>query len=353
MAGAAGTPGRAWGWTTRVKLEVLEQYLSAFTTACSKKSREIVYIDLFAGVPSNTERDTDQELVGSAELALRAEPPFTRLRYVEMPHKARALEGKLRDLYPGRDVQVVGGDCNAVIDELLTGLQPWEWAPTFAFIDPDGMEVAWQTIEALAAHKKRSRTKVELWILFPAAGLMRTMALDARKVTEASYRRMDRLFGCSTWEHIYNARRRNEISGTEAREEYVNLMRVLLHGLGYQHTHAIELRARHGSPNYHMVFASDSDAGEKIMRHLYRQAFDAYPEMRAALAAEREDASGVLRLFDTPTDRTAAPVYEPTETWEPLGWGQPDPEPPDWDAFDEDDHEPVADPTYPWDDHPL
>jgi hypothetical protein len=48
------------------------------------------------------------------------------------------------------------------------------------------MELRWETIQALAAHKQHrqspSKTKVELWVLFPSGGLLRNLALVLQPV---------------------------------------------------------------------------------------------------------------------------------------------------------------------------
>ncbi|WP_143765501.1 hypothetical protein [Catenulispora acidiphila] len=41
-----------WGWWTGHKLEIPEDYLQAFTTA-DKKADALIYLDLFAGWPTN------------------------------------------------------------------------------------------------------------------------------------------------------------------------------------------------------------------------------------------------------------------------------------------------------------
>jgi hypothetical protein len=46
---------RSWGWWTEQKLDILGDYLAAFTTAC-KRAGQTVYLDLFAGQPDNVER---------------------------------------------------------------------------------------------------------------------------------------------------------------------------------------------------------------------------------------------------------------------------------------------------------
>lgn len=72
---------RYWGFWTRGKLDLLRRYLDAFTTA-SKSQDEIIYLDLFGGQPTNRQRLTDENLDGSARIALATEEPgFTRLRF--------------------------------------------------------------------------------------------------------------------------------------------------------------------------------------------------------------------------------------------------------------------------------
>ena len=61
---------------------------------------------------------------------------------------------------------MIGGDCNDEIPKALKRLSPRAWAPTFAFVDPNGMEAEWRTLEALADFRAKEKTKVELFLLF-------------------------------------------------------------------------------------------------------------------------------------------------------------------------------------------
>lgn len=71
---------RGWGPWSAIKLRTLAEYLVRFTQA-SQKSSEIVYLDLFAGRPSNYVRGTGELIDGSALLALATRPSFTRLAF--------------------------------------------------------------------------------------------------------------------------------------------------------------------------------------------------------------------------------------------------------------------------------
>lgn len=250
--------GRSWGYWTRAKLQMLADYLGGFATASSNQS-ECVYLDAFAGEGFGLDRLTGEEFHGSARIALEAGDGagFTKFRYFELANRAGELEQRLRADYPGRDIKVYEGDCNKTIPKALADLRPLNWAPTFAFLDPDGMELAWDTLVALADHKRgyRSATstkpeyKVELWMLFPTSGIVRTLALDEAKVTDEDKARASRLFGSEQWLPIYDLRATGEISAVEAREEYVNLMRWRLErDLGYRFAHPFELKNTGAAP---------------------------------------------------------------------------------------------------------
>jgi three-Cys-motif partner protein len=213
------------------------------------------------------------------------------------------------------------GDCNETIPAVLSGLVRLRWAPTFAFLDPDGMELAWTTLHALADHKKGYRRdsdkleyKVELWMLFPSGGLVRTLALQEEKLSIRDELRATRLFGSDSWRRIYERRLQARLDGADAREEYVNLMRWRLErDLGYRWTHPLELRNTHGVPLYHMIFATDNEAGTRIMEHIYRRAAARMPAMQQE-ALDR--ARGQIPL-DLGLEPDPAPTYRYEPPWEP------------------------------------
>jgi three-Cys-motif partner protein len=319
---------RPWGYWTRAKLAILNDYLPAFLQAASGKSDEYVYLDAFAGEGRGVDRLTGEEFQGSSRIALaakalRADARFTRLRYFEQESKARELEARFEAEYPDRDIKVYGGDCNVEIPKALHDLHDLRWAPTFAFIDPDGMEFEWRTLEALAAHKRGYRSpssakreyKVELWLLFPTQGIVRTLALDAGKVRPEDEARATSLLGTEAWRAIYDQRVEGKLSAHDAKEEYVNLMRWRLsENLGYQRTHALELTNTREGTLYHMVFATDNDAGDKIMADIYAKRASQIPQMRQE-ARDRMRGQATLDLGATHDAEGATYHYEPP--WKP------------------------------------
>jgi len=274
---------RIWGFWTRGKLDVLDRYLQAFVTATKNKSRERIYLDLFAGEADNEERLTGNKIKGSAQIALSiSDPPFTKVRLFEKETKARKLESALRSNFPHRDLKVYSGDCNEMIHEALDELRDINWAPTFAFIDPNGMEAKWRTLEALSKFRPRSLTKTELFMLFSPPMFTRLLRKDGSAVRSKDTDAITAMFGSDDWQHIYRTRLDNRIKPRQARHEYLNLMRWRLETLlGYSWTHPLKVCNERGNVIYHMIFATDHEAGTRIMSNLYARAAEKFPEMRA------------------------------------------------------------------------
>ena len=290
---------RTWKPHSYEKLSILTDYLEVFAKASSSAANR-VYLDAFAGETLNRIAGTDRTFPGSAEMALEVKPPFTHVRLFELANK-RVKE--LSDLVAGRpNAQVIQGDCNLMIPAALASL-PVK-APTFAFLDPDGLELEWATVRALSDHKrayaeKFNKSKVEMWILFSTSGMVRMLGKNRDAVGEN--RLLDkaaRLYGASgPFERIWEAKLAGEITGGDAQRAYLFLYMDRLADLGYRHLLVRPIRASRGEL-YAMVFASDHPAGATIMQ--WAQERDR--------VRPRPDT-----LFDVPESR---PAYEDLHT----GW---------------------------------
>ncbi len=130
-------------------------------------------LDLFAGTGISWSITRGAEINGSALIALEAQPPpATRIILAEKhPQAFKALSHRVAN-YDSR-VTLFNGDANEVIGDMLA-LVPRQ-APAFAFLDPEGSELEWPTVAAVADHKRNHhRYKIEQLILFPTdMGLVR------------------------------------------------------------------------------------------------------------------------------------------------------------------------------------
>lgn len=311
------------GYWTQVKLDILRKYLAGFNVA-SKQARATVYLDLFGGSVVHTREDTGEEYAGSTAVALRTAPPFTRFVFWELEGPAADLRRDLTAAFPHDDRwSVVPGDCNAHLQEGLAKVDDLRWAPTFAFIDPKGLQVAWTTLDQLSRWRRdRKGRKVELWILLPEPALARVLGLRGVK-GESSALQLTRLYGCDDWIGIHQRRQTDEFSPEHMRAEFVNLLRWrLTKVLGYRTTHALTLGNVSNQPVYTMVFATDAEAGDSIMRDVYNHAMvHEIPEMRShalgVRSAKRDAERGIARLFDLGGPEIAPTRYDYVEPWSP------------------------------------
>jgi len=197
-------------WTER-KLEAVRYYLEFYATALSKTPFELWYIDAFAGSGERTEtRGTggileqmplgtdDVVLDGSAKRAMAVTPPFKHLIFIE-PDTARydAL-CKLRDLDPR--VECLQGDANQILPDIFSR-DAWRRTAHskgkqrgVVFLDPYGMQVAWETLRLLSETKR-----VDVWYLFPLGAVVRKLARKASAIDQHKETSLNRIFGDSNW----------------------------------------------------------------------------------------------------------------------------------------------------------
>ncbi len=282
---------RPWGFWTESKLDMLSAYLRAFTTA-SKRAGKTVYLDLFAGQATNLNRHTGLPIDGSLRRALDTIPQFSVLRGFELRQdRASSLQTAYQLSAPGRDVLVVSGDVHLSLPRALEDLAEYRWAPTFAFVDPDGVEARWELLQALATHKYPGRMKVELFLLLASPQIVRVVNgnLDDRNLQRAQQQVTD-VFGCDWWKPILEHRQAGILDAGRTRDELTNLMRWRLESvLGYKFTHTLRLTNTNGTPIYDMVFATDHPVGDKIMSDVYRTAATKFPQMRREVRARKRD----------------------------------------------------------------
>lgn len=195
---------------TRRKLEVLEGYLNAYSTALKNKGKKLIYFDAFAGSgevrPKQIDGDTlnlidfdeiesaENLILGSSVRALNTTDPFHR--YIFVDKSTKNIEN-LKQRLQGHDrfhrCQFKRSDANDSIKRFCEKLD-WSDKRAVMFLDPFGSQVNWETIECIAKTER-----IDLWYLFPAGlsvnrQISRTGAIDFHH--EAS---INRVFGNNDW----------------------------------------------------------------------------------------------------------------------------------------------------------
>lgn len=260
--------------STDLKLRLIEEYLSKFATALRPYFPTLWYIDAFAGTGKRTEkikaREADllhagseariEQRRGSAQIAIDCSPSFQRLSFIDLKpaHYRALLELKEKHERPSLQIDVIRKDANAAILELI---EDHRFAGTRAvmFLDPYGMHIAWETLEAVAATKA-----IDVWYYVSLEGLFRQASLDGAKITEKKRQAITRMLGTPDWERDWYAQGdqgdlfgRNEphsarIADVDAMEKYV---RKRLEGPFAKVLPPLRLKNRGGVSTFSLFFA--------------------------------------------------------------------------------------------------
>lgn len=187
------------GTWTRIKLEALEKYLVAFNSALKNQSFRRIYIDGFAGT-GRCEINLGGEkksVDGSARRALATDPGFHHYCFIEMDSKKIPALKALQTEFNQKPIEIIQGDANEALKKVCAKYN-WKKTRAVAFLDPYGLQVEWPTLEQIAKTQA-----IDVWYLFPLAGLYRQMARNANAMDEDKENAIIRILGTDEWKQIF------------------------------------------------------------------------------------------------------------------------------------------------------
>lgn len=184
---------------TREKLNILEHYLNAYTTALKNKRFNLVYIDAFAGTGLITLQDHASRFVkGSAARAIEVrDKPFDELIFVDKDTaRCKELE-RLRNRHAHRNIRIENAEAN---DFLLNLQKDWRVWRGVLFLDPFATDVRWSTIRAVARFNA-----LDMWVLFPVSAIARMLpkSREPDDISPAWAHRLTNVFGDESWRDLY------------------------------------------------------------------------------------------------------------------------------------------------------
>ncbi len=268
-------------WTEQ-KLNTLENYLSAYLTIFTKNPKAAKftrhYVDAFAGSGWRSVRDTTTMslnlgeageafafVAGSVRKVLSMGEYFHKYWFVEENSgHAASLRQMIKDDFPDRCARckIIEEDANKFLIRWTDCLGPMDRA--VVFLDPYGIAVQWTTIEKLASTKK-----VDIWMLFPASGVIRMLPRKGPP-GEAWSRRLTELFGDESWrDEFYQEECREDLFGKhmavnrKVTEDTVSkyLLRRLKKIFAGVVDEPLILRNSRQSPLFMLVFAAGNPHG--------------------------------------------------------------------------------------------
>jgi three-Cys-motif partner protein len=277
-------------WTGE-KLERVRNYLVAYSQIMNKqrfdgKPVRYAYIDAFAGTGYNTSKIDDEatstlfsELVhgeavqfidGSARIALKIEPRFTKYIFIEKSPKRVAELKKLKEEFPllANDITIEKSDANTYLDKLCK-TKVWTNNRAVVFLDPFGMQVMWSTMKAIANTKA-----IDLWILFPLGVAVNRLLRRDANISAAWQKRLNDFFGTTDWrEAFYHTSSDTDLFGdTHTRTEkvadfnaisryFVARLKTIFPGVA---PNPLRLCNSANTPLYLLCFAAANPRGAKL-----------------------------------------------------------------------------------------
>jgi three-Cys-motif partner protein len=146
-----------------LKLDIIEQYGSAYTTAFNTTGRRLkkYYVDGFSGAGAHVVKKTGQRIEGSPARALKTKPPFDGFYFIDLDKSKTTY---LQKLCEGRsDVQIVNDDANVYLRTLLPTIQYKKFNRALCVLDPYGLHLDWEVLQ-LAGQSEA----VDLFLNFPS-----------------------------------------------------------------------------------------------------------------------------------------------------------------------------------------
>lgn len=272
-----GLPARSSGKWVKEKLFFVQRYIDTFEVAMRKKSwRRRIYIDLFSGPGKCKIRRSQQFILGSPLLAIQTQYPFTEYFFVDLKRKnIDALRKRCNvSSIPKDALHFLVGDANLQVQNIaeyisnvdakfIKGQLP---CLNLAFLDPEGLELVWATVETLARMKR-----MDLIIHYSQFGLTRNFETFYKSPNE---NRVDRFFGNKEWRKIYaDSLERGEIA---IHRSLMDFYKSRLRELGYVvikdnlediDPNVREPLIRHSTKNaplYRLLFASKHPLGNEL-----------------------------------------------------------------------------------------
>lgn len=207
-------------WTME-KLNILEKYLDAYTTALKNQSFNLVYIDAFAGSGKialskevNNPDDMSGFASGSAELAVKIDDkPFDKMIFVDKESSQCEELNKLREMHPRREIEIVNEDANTYLSSLED--KNWRKCRGVLFLDPFATEVEWATIKKIAGFNA-----LDTWILFPVSAIARMLPKSRRPedINQTWSDRLTSVFGDRKWQELYREKAQQDLFGSDEYE---------------------------------------------------------------------------------------------------------------------------------------
>jgi three-Cys-motif partner protein len=269
------------GYWSEVKLDILQDYASAYSTILAAQQRprlRHIFIDAFSGSGVHVAKGSGDLIWGSPMRALMSDPPFSEYHFIDLDQgNVETLEIQVRARTQGPynpdSTYFYNADCNQV---LLTDVFPRalfeNYARALCLLDPYGLHLDWDVIRT--AGQMRS---VEIFLNFPIMDINRNvLRRDPSSASEDQTERMTAFWGDVSWrEAAY--RTEPNLFGFEERkttnDDLATAFRDRLKNIaGFTYVpEPMPMRNTTGAIVYYLYFAAQKPVGAKIVTEIFKK----------------------------------------------------------------------------------
>lgn len=259
---------------TEVKLDIIGEYAIPYMDIMRSHKFTAHYIDGFSGAGLHLSKQRHDIVLGSPLRALDIPNPFDSYYFVDLDsNKADFLENICKERFPGRNIEVLTGDCNNVLMEILPRFSYETYDRLLCLLDPYGLDLNWEVIE-----KMGTMGIVDLILHFPMMDINRNAIWkNPEKVPQSGIERMNAFWGDETWRDIaYKPSRQRYLFGDPLQEKQENKIiakafknRLKEKGKFKFVPDPIPLKNKKNSVIYYLFFASQNETADTIASYLF------------------------------------------------------------------------------------
>lgn len=261
------------GVWSELKLEIVEKYGSAYTTAFKNTNLKKYYIDAFSGAGAHLSKTTGKQIEGSPARALKTIPPFDGFYFIDLDKNKTNYLQELSGNQP--NVTIHTGDCNDYLSKhLLPAIQYKNFKRALCLLDPYGLHLNWEVIRMAGESKA-----IDMFLNFPVMDMnMNAIWRNPEKAAGEGAERMNRFWGDESWRQAaYVKSKQEDLFGTplekQPNEAIVAAFKERLKKIaGFQFVaEPLPMKNQTNAVVYYLFFASQNSTGNKIISDIFKK----------------------------------------------------------------------------------
>ena len=260
------------GVWSEIKLEIVEKYGSAYTTAfANSPNLTKFYIDAFSGAGVHISKRDGSQIEGSPSRALKISPRFDGYHFIDLNPKKTDYLRKTVGNAPS--VSIHTGDANEILTtELLPKIQYKNFTRALVLLDPYGLHLDWEVIRQAGQSKA-----VDMFLNFPVMDVNRNAIWkNAANAPAEGIERMNKFWGDDSWKKAaYAESRQTSLFGPEMEKQgneaiVAAFQKRLKTVAGFEYVpDPLPMRNSTNAVVYYLFFASQKPVAAKIIKDIF------------------------------------------------------------------------------------